>query len=338
MKYKDIRNKQLAPWGTLLTLRELAETYARDNLARSPEETQKILHERYIHQIELEMQNEELLRVHAELDYEREYYYDLYDLAPVGYCTISDEEMILDANLTISKLLGVVRVELVKQSLPSLICKEDQDIYNIFRRRLHETGKPQTCELRIVKMNETELWAHLTGTVTQGADGALLCRVALTDMTNLKKAEDALKEAKEQAEKANRELSLINATLKKEITERMEIENALIKAKSEADVANQAKSQFLANMSHEIRTPMTSIVGMIDVLLMTNITEEQRKYLTIVKSSNSILVRVLKDILNYSKIEAGKVNLEQVPFDIREIIHEVVDLFHGNAKQKNIYF
>jgi len=114
--------------------------------------------------------------------------------------------------------------------------------------------------------------------------------------------------------------SIIHDMLEEEIAERSMTEEALRKSQSEAEQANIAKSQFLANMSHEIRTPMNGIIGMTDLTLMTELKEEQRAYLTIVKSSTRLLLRVLNDILDYSKIEAGKVNLEQVPFDLRETV------------------
>lgn len=122
-----------------------------------------------------------------------------------------------------------------------------------------------------------------------------------------------------------------------DITEHICSEKALLKAKEEVESSNKPNSLLLENKSHEIRTYMTRIISMTDLTLMTEVTEEQRDYLTIVKSSTRLLLKVLNDILDDSKIQAGKVDLEQVPFDIRKTIHEVVDMFHVAAKQKNIY-
>ncbi|ODA41002.1 ATP-binding protein [Desulfosporosinus sp. BG] len=122
----------------------------------------------------------------------------------------------------------------------------------------------------------------------------------------------------------------------KEITKQTCSEKPLFKANEEVECSNEANTQLLENKSHEIRTYMTRIISMTDLTLMTEVTEEQRDYLTIVKSSTKLLLKVLNDILDYSKNAAGKVDLEQVSFDIRETIDEVVNRFQVVAKQKNI--
>jgi PAS domain S-box-containing protein len=177
--------------------------------AITPEELPPLLHELAVQRIELTMQNEYLRRTQAELDAERARYFDLYDLAPVGYCTLSEEGLILEANLTAVTLLGVARRgDLIKQPLSSFILKEDQDIYYLYRKQLLEThsasslrpspgqagqaGKPQACELRMVRHKETIFWARLEAAAAKDADG--VCHaVAFSDITERKLAEEALR-------------------------------------------------------------------------------------------------------------------------------------------------
>jgi len=122
----------------------------------------------------------------------------------------------------------------------------------------------------------------------------------------------------------------------RDITERKKHEEILISTMKKAEEANAAKAQFLANMSHEIRTPMNGIIGMTDLALVAECEEEQKEYLRIVKSSTMSLLRVLNDILDYSKMEAGKIDLEEVPFNLLNTITEVIELFDVSAKQKGL--
>jgi diguanylate cyclase (GGDEF)-like protein/PAS domain S-box-containing protein len=168
----------------------------------------ELVHELQIHQIELEMQNEELRRVQAELDESRARYFDLFDLAPVGYCTISEKGLILEANLTAASMLGVDRSALVKQPFSLFILREDQDIYYLHRKQLFETGKPQTYELQMVKKNGGPFWVSLDATTTHGAHGAPVCRITISDITMRKQEEAEMVLIREALEMANQRLQI----------------------------------------------------------------------------------------------------------------------------------
>jgi PAS domain S-box-containing protein len=192
MKTKDNRP------GYSAELRERAEEVVREKAALlpekpealTPEETRQIIHELRVHQIELEMQNDELRRAQLELDASRARYFDLYDLAPVGYVTLSEKGVILEANLTAATLLGLTRGGMVKQTISRFIIKEDQDIYYRHGKQLFEAGEPQAFELRMVKKDGTSFWAHLEASTTKDAGGAPVHRVVITDITERKFLED----------------------------------------------------------------------------------------------------------------------------------------------------
>lgn len=132
------------------------------------------------------------------------------------------------------------------------------------------------------------------------------------------------------------QLGLTNLALQEEIIRREQMESQLIEAKELAEASSRTKSQFLANMSHELRTPMNGVMGMIELLLTTNLTREQKKYAQTGKSSGQLLLNIINDILDISKIEAGKLNLEELAFTLRDVVSDSFEALTHFAGQKGL--
>lgn len=184
-------------------LREHAEVLARSQSALAPGRpaglapaaARDVLHELQVHQIELEMQNDELRRAQLELDASRARYFNLYDLAPVGYCSISEQGLILQANLAAATLLGTTRSALVKQPFSRFIAKADQDTWYLHRKMLVETRHAQALELRLAPPDGALLWVQVAASIANDGSGAPVILAVLTDVSNRKLLEMAMRES-----------------------------------------------------------------------------------------------------------------------------------------------
>ncbi|MEI6315239.1 MAG: ATP-binding protein [Syntrophus sp. (in: bacteria)] len=251
-------------------LREKAAGRAENVEALSPAETRKTLHDLRVHQIELEMQNEELRRAQTELETMRARYFDLYDLAPIGYCTLSEKGLILEANLTAANLLGVSRSDLAKQPLSRFVLKEDEDIYYLKGKHLLETGEPQACELRMVKKNGTEFWARMDITAAQDTDGAPVCRTVISDISVLKGVEN---------------------NLIKTVQQLQETMDMLVQFGKEAAIGRLA-----AGVSHEILNPASIISSQLQFLEKESLSEPARRNVLVSREQLQRIVNISQDL------------------------------------------
>ncbi|MBE3126605.1 MAG: PAS domain S-box protein [Acidobacteria bacterium] len=291
-------------------LRRQAEEMARENAAQSPEnlealsseETRHLLHELRVHQIELEMQNEELRRAQEELETARARYFDLYDLAPAGYFVLSEKGLIQEANLRAATMFGTPRGELLKSALTHLIVPEDQDIYYRHRNQFFKTGEPQVCELRLVKKDDAPFWARVEATGAQSADGAPICRVVLSDITERKRAEEEILQKTKELQEINEELT-----------------------------------RFTYAVSHDLKSPLVTIqtfLGHLAQDLGSQKTALIEKDLGYIRNAADQMSKLLAELLELSRVGRRVNPLVEVP--LQEVVNEALDLVAGRIAERGV--
>jgi len=195
MTEQEERPKTTYNPGVIQSLREQAERkfQIEDHFSKNTpeiEETKRLVHELLVHQIELEIQNEELRKAQEDLQFSRERFEDLYNFSPTGYCTIDKKGLILEANLTLAKMLDVPQSVLPTQPLSNFILPEDQDICYHFRNDLVYTEKAQVCELRMRQTDSAPFWVRLEAAPIRNQNGTPAYQIVLSDISEKKRAEE----------------------------------------------------------------------------------------------------------------------------------------------------
>ncbi len=206
------------------TLRKQAERAFRDQTVDlqelSTKDAQSLVHELRTHQIELEMQNEELRRAQIELEESRNRYSDLYDFAPIGYFTFDKNGLIIDVNLTGAHKLDVERSFLIKKPFSLYIVPDSKNVFYSHLRQAFKTEGRQTCELKLVDKNRIQFDAQLESLLVQDSEGNFSrCRTAISDITERKRAEDVLHRAHNELETRVQERTAALLEANKEIQE-----------------------------------------------------------------------------------------------------------------------
>jgi PAS domain S-box-containing protein len=181
-------------------LRQRAEEYLEthlDSIQKFPsDDVHHLIQELNVHQIELEMQNDELRRAQLEIEASRNRYSYLYDFAPIAYFTFNSKGQILEVNLTGAGMLGVERTRLINTHLSLYVAKEHQEVFRLHRRETFRTGIRQECELRLKKRDGTQIYAHMESSAVLDAEGRISQMLTtLIDITGRKEAEAALRQS-----------------------------------------------------------------------------------------------------------------------------------------------
>ncbi len=207
----------------------------------------------------------------------------------------------VQVNPAIVKMFGYESIDEFMR-VPVAQTYQDPEKMLKFGRKIERFGVVKDEELRLQRKDGTPIWASATARAQYDADGRI---------------------------------KWIDGVIE-DISERKQAEEALCKAKEEAEAANRAKSDFLASMSHEIRTPMHAILGMAELLSETPLTPEQHKYVEVFKNAGENLLSVINDILDLSKVEAGQLELENVDFDLAEIVEKAGEVLAIRAHGKGL--
>ena len=252
-----------------------------------------------------------------------ERYRSIFDTVEDVYAEVSLSGIILEVTPSVRFLTSFRREELIGTPMERLYAfpKQRREIYEI----LHRDGKVRDFEVMLLDRTGKHIECSLNGTLVFDESNIPVKFVGtIRDISERRRQQRLLEESLVNAEKLNRQLE-----------QQTQLAN---KMASRAEAANRAKSEFLATMSHEIRTPLNGIIGMGRLLAETQLKDTQRLYIETLLRSGDALMRVINDILDLSKIEAGKLELEQIQFSLSSIIQDIRTMFSTKTMGKPLTF
>lgn len=261
-----------------------------------------IIEELNIHQIELELQNEELLRLQNNLRQTRDKYFALFELAPIGYFTIKTDFTIKEVNLTGTDMLKCERKKLLNKKITQFVADKDRERFQSYIEETKTSLYRQSCELEFIDMENLPFFGRLESVVLPKIEkGITLIQIALIN-----------------------------------ITEQQNTKQALEKAKRHAEESDRLKSAFLANISHEIRTPMNSIMGFAELLKNRADTMDSKslQYLESMYNGSKNLLKLINDIVDISQLEIGTIKLRTVNCSLVSLFDELNGKFQ-RIKEKS---
>jgi signal transduction histidine kinase/AmiR/NasT family two-component response regulator len=304
-------------------LRDAAEARLKDDpqaAAVSNSGQSRQLHELQVHQIELEMQNDELRQSRIELEELLTRYIELYDFAPVGYLTLTSDGLIAEINLTGAKLLGVERRNLLRKRFTSFVTAGDQDRWARFFLSVKGREEQDQGELALQRGDGRIFHAQLD---------CVRHRIMPNDIPGVGAGGTA----------SPREASILGVSIAlTDISVRKRVEAQLNEAMAAAEKANRAKTEFLSSMSHELRTPLNAILGFAQLMESGTPppTPPQKSSLDQILKAGWYLLELINEILDLAQIESGKVMLSREPVSLADVMLECQTMIEPQAQKRGI--
>ncbi|MGA3118713.1 MAG: PAS domain-containing sensor histidine kinase [Syntrophobacteraceae bacterium] len=256
------------------------------------EDAQRLIHELRVHQIELEMQNEELRNVQTQLEESRARYADLYDFAPLSYFTFDEQGRIIEVNLTGAKQLGIERGNLINIPFVTIVVKSDWKGFFSHLKKIFDTREDDTCEVGLKVKDGGEFYARLDSIFLESANGTVSCRTSVTDISERKRAEAALLESEQRVRRLNEHIL-----------------------------------NMVMVLSHDIRGPLVAIASILKLMLRGVYGKLDQSPANTVQELLSRCARLLgiaEDYLGKASIVGGSLEMERQVLDLRQDIIDVV--------------
>lgn len=273
------------------------------------------------------LENVELVKVQNELKRTYENFLSLFDNAPIGFITLDNHGTIKAANKFAYKIFKLKKYDLLGKSFLMLVSKEDTDTYYSAIKKSFAEGESQNCEVRLQNPLGEYFYSNLTISSNDNEDlEKRESKIAIVDITQQKYAEERTRQIQR-----NFEEQLSIRTNELEENNRM-----LIESRDKAEEMNRVKSMFLANMSHELRTPMVGILGFSEVIMSETKNPDIKEMASLIHSGGTRLLETLNLMLDYSKVESEKINLNYENTNLNEIVKEVVNIFSETIQKKNL--
>ena len=283
--------------------KELAKQKSKKLGDFSQEEAKKIFLDLDVHKIELEMQNEELRRAQAELYETRNRYFELYNLAPVCYCTLNQKGLITESNLTTSKMLGLTRAKLHLKLMSDFIFRDDQDIYYLNQKQTLKSCDPKSCELRMVKNDGTLCWVLMSSVLNTNEYTGTTISLTMSDITDKKKILHELEE--------ERKLMLLQSRY-------------------------AAMGEMISMIAHQWRQPL-NVVGLavanIQTMKALGIEDEKKveDNIALVAQNITFMSETIDDFRNYFKPNAPKERVK-----MQDVLQSALSVIGSVLRSENI--
>src|ERR1035437_233142 len=277
----------------------------------SESETLRLIHELEVHQIELELQNEELMLANQKVEVAVKNYTELFDFTPACYYKLSKEGEIIDLNLSGAHMLGKEPQHLSKNRFAFFVSNDSKPIFNLFLGKVFNTQIIQTCEVTLLNDDKQPMYVYLIGLVTKNGEE---CHINMIDITERKQTEGKLKNILNELTIAHKELEQLVQL-------------------------NNDKNLFISILAHDLRSPLGVLLGLSD-LLTENIRQfnidKIEKLVNEINQSAQNTFTLLQDLLKWSRVQSGKVPFEPQNLSFTDICKDIIKILNPNAVAKNI--